>query len=82
MKRWIPVTAVVGLVCLMIIPTPGILGICIGAVCLLAIIATIFVHLLDKASTRILTWHEARRKRRRWSHRRVIHAQSGMVRKA
>ena len=82
MARWIPVTAVFGLLCLMIIPTPGILGICIGAVCLMTIIATVVVHLLDKASARILVWHESYRKQWLKNRQRSIHAQSGMARKA
>ena len=82
MGRWISMTAVFGLVCLMIIPTPGISGICIGAVCLLAIIATAVMHLLDRASTYLLLWHDSYKQQRIGNRRRNLHAQSGMARKA
>ena len=82
MGPWIPATAVLGLLCLMIIPTPGVLGICIGAVCLLAIAAAAVMHLLDKTSAYFLLWHNNFRKQRIRNRRRNIHAQSGMARKA
>ncbi|MDF2597524.1 MAG: hypothetical protein K0Q54_347 [Methylobacterium brachiatum] len=82
MARWIPGAAVFGLLCLMIIPAPGIWGVLIGAVCVLAIIGSLSLLLLDRVATGILAWRARRQSKRRSRVRgRVVHAGSGMSRK-
>ncbi|MHC2106872.1 MULTISPECIES: hypothetical protein [unclassified Methylobacterium] len=82
MARWIPGAAVFGLLCLMIIPAPGIWGVVIGAVCVLAIIGSLSLLLLDRLATGILVWRAHRQSKRQGRVRgRVVHAGSGMSRK-
>ena len=47
MAKWIPGAAVFGLLCLMIIPAPGIWGVLIGAASVLAIVVRRCRLLLD-----------------------------------
>ena len=80
MAKWIPGAAVFGLLCLMIIPAPGIWGLLIGAVCVLAIIASLCMLMLDRMATALLAWrargHQAPARRSR-----VVQAGSKMTRK-
>lgn len=80
MAKWIPGAAVFGLLCLLIIPAPGIWGVLIGAVCVLAIVVSLFMLLLDRMATGILAWRQRTRPVRR-GRARVVHAGSGMTRK-
>ncbi|MGH1573700.1 hypothetical protein ACRAWG_27440 [Methylobacterium sp. P31] len=80
MAKWIPGAAVFGLLCLMIIPTPGIWGVLIGATCVLAIIVSLCMLLLDRMVTRALGWRERVRQACR-NRARAVHAGSGMTRK-
>ncbi len=79
MAKWIPGAAVFGLMCLMIIPAPGIWGVLIGAVCVLAIVGSLCMLLLDRIATAILAWR-ARMRTHAWPVR-AVHAGSGMTRK-
>lgn len=88
MAKWIPGAAVFGLLCLMIIPAPGIWGVLIGAACVLAIVGSLFMLVLDRVATAILAWRArargtgAKRAGAKPSHRtRVVHAGPGMTRK-
>ncbi|MCJ2050519.1 hypothetical protein [Methylobacterium sp. J-070] len=78
MAKWIPGAAVFGLMCLMIIPAPGIWGVLIGAVCVLAIVGSLCMLLLDRIATTILAWRARQAGGRR---ARAVHAGSGMTRK-
>lgn len=80
MAKWIPGAAVFGLLCLMIIPAPGIWGVLIGATCVLAIVVSLCMLVLDRMATRFLAWRERVRQARR-NRARAVHAGSGMVRK-
>ncbi|MDP4005546.1 hypothetical protein [Methylobacterium sp. NEAU K] len=80
MAKWIPGAAVFGLLCLMIIPAPGIWGVLIGAICVLAIVVSLSLFLLDRAATGILAWRARVRAKGR-SRGRAVHAGSGMTRK-
>ncbi|KAB1070209.1 hypothetical protein [Methylobacterium planeticum] len=80
MAKWIPGVATFGLLCLMIIPAPGIWGVLIGGVCTLAIIVSAALWLLDRVASRILAWRD-RTRSRRGGGRRAVHAGSGMARK-
>ena len=82
MPKRVPAVATIGLICLMILPTPGVLGLIIGTVCALAIVASAVMWLLDRMATRILGWLAAIRgasaQRRP---RRDVHAGSGLAKK-
>jgi hypothetical protein len=80
MAKWIPGAAVFGLLCLMIIPAPGIWGVLIGATCVLAIIGSLCMLLLDRTATAILAWRE-RMRERRLGRARAVHAGCGITRK-
>ncbi|MBP1184094.1 hypothetical protein [Methylobacterium sp. PvR107] len=80
MAKWIPGAAVFGLLCLMIIPAPGIWGVLIGAACVLAIVGSLCMLLLDRVASRFLVWRE-RAKQGRRVRSRVVHAGSGMTRR-
>ncbi|MCC0807156.1 hypothetical protein FPV16_13100 [Methylobacterium sp. W2] len=81
MAKWVPLTALFGLVSLMVIPTPGVVGILIGSVCTLAIIVSAVVMAIDRLAGR-LALRLARRKQRRVFRRpRGHHAHSGIARK-
>lgn len=82
MPNWIPVAAVFGLLALMVIPAPGIMGVLIGAVCILAIAMSALVWLLDRAATGFLGWRRRIAETRRARRRKAVHAGSGMARKA
>ncbi len=84
MAKWIPGAAVFGLLCLMIIPAPGIWGVLIGGTCVLAIVGSLCMVLLDRTATSLLAWREAWRARTRQTRGgrpRVVHAGPGMTRK-
>jgi hypothetical protein len=83
MAKWIPGAAVFGLLCLMIIPAPGIWGVLIGAACVLAIVGSLFMLVLDRVATALLAWRaRVERARAKPSRRtRVVHAGPGMTRK-
>jgi len=78
MAKWIPGAAVFGLLCLMIIPAPGIWGVLIGAVCVLAIVGSLCMLLLDRVATALLAW---RARPRKIGRSRAVHAGSRMTRK-
>lgn len=82
MNGWIPGVALVGLVCLMAIPAPGILGLVIGGACAVIIVISAVLVLLDMLSTRAIVLWERMKARRRSPKRRAVHAGSGMARKA
>ncbi len=84
MGKWVPGVALIGLVCVMIIPAPGLTGILIGALCVLAIALSAAMMLFERAVDRFL--EPVAQSYRRWrtakkSRRRALHAGSGMVRK-
>jgi hypothetical protein len=81
MSKWVPGVALLGLVCLMVIPAPGVLGLIIGGICTAAIIISGLLLLLDRAANRIGHAWERRKSRNRSKARRAVHAGSGMVRK-
>lgn len=74
MTKWIPVVASFGLICLMVLPTPGILGLVIGTSCALAILAWGALWLLDRAADRVILFGSRLRVRRR-----AVHAGSGIA---
>lgn len=80
MAKWIPGVATFGLLCLMIIPAPGIWGVLIGGICALAIIISAALWMLDLVATRILVWRDRVRSRPS-ARRRAVHAGSGMAKK-
>ncbi|MEH3065569.1 hypothetical protein SAMN02799625_05120 [Methylobacterium sp. UNC300MFChir4.1] len=84
MAKWIPGAAVFGLLCLMIIPAPGIWGVLIGAACVLAIVGSLCMLVLDRVASAILVWRQRVRVRRPSpgrSRSRVVHAGSRVTRK-
>ncbi|MCJ2073304.1 hypothetical protein MKK75_31720 [Methylobacterium sp. J-030] len=82
MAKWIPGAAVFGLLCLMIIPAPGIWGVLIGAACVLAIVGSLFMLFLDRTASALLAWRERARQPSRQPRRgRVVHAGPGLTRK-
>ncbi|MGE8131083.1 hypothetical protein ACLBYG_26750 [Methylobacterium sp. D53M] len=84
MAKWIPGAAVFGLLCLMIIPAPGIWGVLIGAACVLAIVGSLCMLVLDRVASAILVWRQRVRVRRPSSGRsrsRVVHAGARVTRK-
>ncbi|ONF47068.1 hypothetical protein [Methylobacterium radiotolerans] len=84
MAKWIPGAAVFGLLCLMIIPAPGIWGVLIGAACVLAIVGSLCMLALDRVASAILNWRARMRARRpspSRSRSRVVHAGARMTRK-
>ncbi|MEL6064804.1 MULTISPECIES: hypothetical protein [unclassified Methylobacterium] len=83
MAKWIPGAAVFGLLCLMLIPAPGIWGVLIGGACVLAIVGSLFMLFLDRVATAILVWRaRAKLPSKQPRRTRVVHAGSGMARKA
>lgn len=81
MAKWIPGAAVFGLLCLMIIPAPGIWGVLIGAACVLAIVGSLCMLALDRVASAILAWRE-RVRARRLGRARAVRAGFGVIRKA
>lgn len=79
MAKWIPGAAVFGLLCLMIIPAPGIWGLMIGTACVLAIVASLGLLLLDRTASALMARHARFRKARRM---RAMQARSGPTWKA
>ena len=80
MPKWIPLVALFGLCCLMIIPAPGIEGLVIGSICVLVIIGSATMFVLDRLANRILQFVGTMKKSvRRQS--RAVHAGSGMAKK-
>jgi hypothetical protein len=80
MAKWIPGAAVFGLLCLMIIPAPGIWGVLIGAACVLAIVGSLCMLALDRVASVILAWRE-RVRARRLGRARAVRAGFGVIRK-
>lgn len=81
MAKWVPLTALFGLVCLMVIPTPGIVGILIGSVCALAIIVSAIVLAVDRLAGRLAIMISRRKQSRAPKRRHAVHAHSGMTKK-
>lgn len=81
MAKWVPMTALFGLVCLMILPTPGVVGIVIGSVCALAIVISAIVMLLDRLADRVTVTVGRFKERRTLRRSRAVHSVSGMARK-
>ncbi len=81
MTKTIPVLATFGLICLMILPAPGILGLMIGLGCAITIVICAAIWLFDRAATRLALLME-RTGERLFRRRRAVHAGSGMMRKA
>ncbi|CAA2138031.1 hypothetical protein [Methylobacterium bullatum] len=81
MAKWVPLTALFGLVCLMVIPTPGVIGILIGSACALAIIVSGILILIDRLAGRLALRLERRKQRRAPKRKQGVHAHSGMARK-
>lgn len=81
MAKWVPLTALFGLVCLMMIPTPGVTGILIGSVCAFAIIVSAAVMMIDRLAGRFALWLQRRKLRRASKRKRGVHAHSGIARK-
>ena len=81
MAKWIPGAALFGLVCLMMLPAPGIWGVLIGGICALAIVVSAVMWVLDRMAGHIVNWREAANaKRLSAQRRRAVHAGSGMAR--
>ncbi|MGU3360438.1 hypothetical protein ACLBWX_08905 [Methylobacterium sp. M6A4_1b] len=80
MAKVIPLIATFGLICLMVLPAPGILGLMIGLACTITIVICAAVWLFDRAATHIALFME--RTGERLFRRRAVHAGSGMMRKA
>ena len=80
MPYWAPIVAVFGLACLMIIPAPGIEGLVIGCICVLIIVVSAVLLLLDRLASRVLVL-AARVKKRSRRPGRAVHAGSGIARK-
>ncbi|GLS46604.1 hypothetical protein [Methylobacterium brachythecii] len=81
MSKWVPAVALIGLVCIMVLPTPGVLGIAIGTCCLLAIIVsavTLFFERIFSSVTKPVT--DALRRMAK-PKKRYVHGGSGMGRK-
>lgn len=83
MKTWVAGVALVGLICVMSIPAPGLLGIAIGAFCVLAIAISAAMLLFERLVTRFVDpmLEGFRRQRDAKRRRRALHAGSGMARK-
>jgi hypothetical protein len=82
MKTWIPISSLFGLACVMMMPALGLLGLVIGAGCLLAILLWGLSYLLDKTLTPLAALLEAYKARRAANRRRLaVHAGSGLKRK-
>ncbi|WP_245259381.1 hypothetical protein [Methylobacterium sp. 77] len=64
----------------MVIPTPGVIGILIGSVCALAIVASAIFIAVDRLAGR-LAMVFARGRTQRRAPKRAVHANSGMSRK-
>lgn len=80
MPYWVPLVAVFGLGCLMIIPAPGIEGLVIGCICVLIIVVSAVLLLLDRLASRVLVL-AGRMKKRGHQPRKAVHAGSGIARK-
>lgn len=80
MPKWVPMVALFGLACLMIIPAPGIEGLVIGCICVLIIVVSAVLLLLDRVASHVLVL-TARMKKRGRTPSRAVHAGSGIARK-
>lgn len=80
MTKVIPLIATFGLLCLMILPAPGILGLMIGLACAITIVLCAVLWLFDRAASQLALAME--RTGERFRRRRAVHAGSGMMRKA
>jgi len=81
MTKTIPLLATFGLICLMVLPAPGILGLMIGLGCAITIVICAAIWLFDRAATRLALLMEQTGERL-FRRRRAVHAGSGMMRKA
>jgi hypothetical protein len=81
MSKWVPGVALLGLVSLMVIPAPGVLGLIIGGTCTAVIIISGILLLLDLAANRVALAWERMKSRSRNKTRRAVHAGSGIARK-
>ncbi|KQP38444.1 hypothetical protein ASF49_05455 [Methylobacterium sp. Leaf104] len=81
MAKAIPLLATFGLICLMVLPAPGILGLLIGLGCAIVIVLCAAIWLFDRAATRLAFLLE-RSGARLFTRRQAVHAGSGMMRKA
>lgn len=81
MAKTIPLLATFGLICLMILPAPGILGLMIGLGCAITIVICAAIWLFDRVATRLAFFLE-QSSERLFRRRRAVHAGSGMMRKA
>lgn len=79
MAKWIPGVATFGLICLMVLPAPGIWGVLIGGICVVAIIGSVLMWALDSVLSRGLARYTRWRTRRPAAPRRARHAGSGMA---
>ena len=83
MPYWVPLTALFGLCCLMIIPAPGWEGVAIGGLCVLVIVVSGLMMLLDRLASRILAvMDRAKKQRMARRARQAVHASSGIAKKA
>lgn len=80
MAKCIPGIATFGLLCMILLPAPGIWGLLIGGSCALAIIVVGLMWLLDRIAARVAALLDRRRGSAR--RRRGIHAGSGIAMKA
>ena len=64
MAKWIPGVATFGLICLMVLPAPGIWGVLIGGICVVAIIGSVLMWALDSVLSRGLARYARWRTRR------------------
>ncbi|GJE27752.1 hypothetical protein [Methylobacterium organophilum] len=81
MGKWVPAVASIGLLCLLIIPAPGVLGLLIGTACALAIIISAVMWFLDRMATRLLVWGASFKRKVAGKRRRDVHAGSGISKK-
>ena len=81
MAKWIPGVATFGLICLMVLPAPGIWGLLIGGICVVAIIGSALVWAVDEMLSRVLARYSSRRNNRTSLSGRAIHAGSGIAKR-
>ena len=81
MPKWVPAVATIGLICLMILPTPGVLGLIIGTVCARAQGAGAGVGRRHPLAARLRRGLAALRQASARRVRRDVHPGSGIARK-
>lgn len=80
MPSWVPLVAMFGLGCLMIIPAPGVEGLVIGTICVIIIVVSAVLLLLDQLASRVLIL-ASRMKLRSGRPSRAVHGGSGIAKK-